>query len=128
VRSPTRFGTRSAPSLGAVATALPVERTTDPAPDDAATRAFSISILISAVRCVLTYVVFPWVLPAVGVAGGVGPGIGLVVGVVAIASNVASIRRFWAADHRWKKPITVLNVAVIVLVTILVAQDIADLL
>jgi hypothetical protein len=125
---PTRFGTRSAPSLGAVASALPVERTTDPAPDDVATRAFSISILISAVRCVLTYVVFPWVLPAVGVAGGVGPGIGLVVGVVAIASNVASIRRFWAADHRWKKPITVLNVAVIVLVTILVAQDIADLL
>lgn len=98
------------------------------ATDDPATRAFSISILISAVRCLLTYVLFPWVLPAAGQAGGVGPGIGLVVGIVAIVSNVLSIRRFWASDHRWKWPITVLNVGVIVLVTILVVDDIGELL
>jgi hypothetical protein len=111
-----------------VTTALPAERSTETLPEDAATRAFSISILISAVRCLLTYIVFPWVLPAVGVAGGVGPGIGVVVGAVALVSNVASIRRFWKADHRWKWPISAINVSVIVLVTILVAQDIADLL
>lgn len=95
---------------------------------DRSTRLFSRSILISAVRCLLTYIVFPWLLPALGVARGVGPGIGLAVGAVAIWFNVASIRRFWAADHPWKKPITVLNGAVIVLLLVLVGQDIGELL
>ncbi len=95
---------------------------------DPAARVFSVSIFISAVRCLLTYVIFPWVLPALGVAGGVGPGIGLTVGLVAIASNVASIRRFWVSRHRWRWPITVINSGVIVLVTILVLNDLSDLL
>jgi hypothetical protein len=93
-----------------------------------AERAFSVSILVSAVRCTLTYVIFPWVLPLLGIAGGVGPGIGLVIGTVAIVANVMSIRRFWVADHRWKIPITVLNGGIIVLLTILVAVDLGDLL
>jgi hypothetical protein len=106
-----------------------VDRTAGPASEEgAATRAFSASMLISATRCLLTYVVFPWILPAVGVAGGVGPGVGLVVGAVALASNAVSIRRFWAADHRWKWPITMLNIGVIALVSILVVDDVTALL
>lgn len=95
--------------------------------EETANRAFSTSVLVSAVRCTLTYVLFPWVLPAAGVAGGVGPGIGLAVGVIAIGFNVASIRRFHASDHRWKWQITVLNSLVIVLLTVLAGIDIADL-
>lgn len=95
---------------------------------DAANRAFSTSILISAVRCTLTYVVFPWLLPAIGMASGVGPGIGLTIGVVAIGFNFASIRRFWVADHQWKIPITVLNSCVIVMLSVLVVLDLQDLL
>jgi hypothetical protein len=109
--------------------ATTVDRSAEPTRDEgAATRAFSVSMLISATRCVLTYVVFPWVLPAAGVAGGVGPGVGLVVGVVALASNGLSIRRFWAADHRWKWPITAINVGVIALVSTFVVGDVAALL
>lgn len=103
--------------------------TTDPAPGaDPATKAFSVSILISGIRCVLTYVVFPWVLPFLGFAGGVGPVVGLVVGTIAIGFNIASIRRFWVADHRWKWPITVLNSSVIVLLLILLGLDLAELI
>ena len=98
------------------------------APDhDRATRAFSTSILVSAVRCTLAYVLFPWVLPAVGLAGGVGPGIGLAVGIVAIGFNVASIRRFHLSDHRWKWPITALNSTVIALLSVLAVIDSSDL-
>lgn len=119
--------------LAPVSTTETVDLRAAPAPGhdrsdhDTATRVFSTSILISAVRCTLAYVVFPWLLPAVGVAGGVGPGIGVVVGVVAIAFNVLSIRRFWAADHRWKWPITALNCTVIVLLSVLLVADLADL-
>jgi uncharacterized membrane protein YadS len=97
------------------------------APTDEATRAFSTSILISAVRCTLSYVVFPWILPLLHVSDAVGPWIGLPIGAIAIVSNVASIRRFWRADHRWKWPVSVLNVAVLVLVTILVIDDVREL-
>lgn len=100
-----------------------------PRGDDAQVeRAFSLSVVISGIRCALTYVIFPWVLPLLGIAGGVGPAIGLIVGAVAIGFNVASIRRFWVADHRWKWPITVLNTGVIVLLLVLIGLDLANLL
>lgn len=68
-----------------------------------AQKAFQTSIAVAAVRCVLMYLVFPFVLPAVGVAQGVGPAIGLVINVAAMACIVLSMRRFWRADHpkRW---------------------------
>ena len=95
---------------------------------DAANRAFSTSVLVSAIRCTLTYVVFPWLLPALGVAGGVGPGIGLAIGTVAIGFNVASIRRFQASQHKWRTRVIALNCAVIVLLSVLVVLDLRALL
>jgi hypothetical protein len=93
-----------------------------------ASRVFSVSILISAIRCLLTYIVFPWVLPLLGIAGGVGPAVGVLVGVVAIGFNVLSIRRFRNSKHAWRVPLMALNCAVIVLLVILVAIDVGDLL
>lgn len=97
------------------------------ATEDAAQRAFSTSVLVSAVRCVLTYLVLPFLAPALGLAAGVGPAIGLPVGAVAIAANVMTIRRFWAADHRWRWAYTALAVTVIALLVVLMAQDVTTL-
>lgn len=94
---------------------------------ESAERVFSFAIVVSAIRCTLTYVVFPFVAPFAGFADW-GPWIGVIVGVIAIASNVISIRRMWAADHRWKKPVSVVNVAMIGLVVALVADDAISLL
>ena len=88
---------------------------------------FSVSVAISAVRCSLTYIVFPWLLPAVGVAGGVGPAVGIPIALAAIGFNVASIRRFWRADHPWKIPVSTLNVGVIALLAVLIAIDVTEL-
>ena len=95
--------------------------------DDRAERGFSRSIVISGIRCTLTYVILPFVAPLIGLAPGVGPTIGLAVGVVAIAANISSIRRFWRADHRWKVQATALHAAVLVLLTILMVLDIRQL-
>lgn len=97
------------------------------ATEGAAQRAFSTSVLVSAVRCVLTYLVLPFLAPALGLAAGVGPAIGLPVGAVAIAANVMTIRRFWAADHRWRWAYTALAVTVIALLVVLMAQDVTTL-
>jgi len=96
-----------------------------PAAVDPAARAVSASVAISGTRCLLTYVVFPWLLPVLGLAAGVGSTIGLVVGVVAVASNVVSIRRMWRTDFRYKLPLTVVNLAIIVLLVALIAADVA---
>ena len=91
-----------------------------------AERTFSISLLVSAVRCTLTYVLIPWVFPLLGIAGGVGPVLGIVIGTAAIVANIVSIRRFHRADHRWKWPMTVVNSGIIVLLVILVVVDLSN--
>jgi hypothetical protein len=98
------------------------------ATERAAQRAFSTSVFVSAVRCLLTYVVLPFVAPALGLAAGVGPAIGIPVGIVAIAANVMTIRRFWAADHRWRWAYTGIAVTVIALLGVLMVEDVASLL
>ena len=102
---------------------------TRPAPGDEneAARLFSLSIVISGTRCLLTYIVFPWVLPVLGIAGGVGPVVGVVVGVVAIAFNLLSIRRWRASGHAWRVPLMTLNSVVIVFLLVLVALDVSEL-
>jgi hypothetical protein len=100
-----------------------------PAPGDEneAARLFSLSIVISGTRCLLTYIVFPWVLPVLGIAGGVGPVVGVVVGVVAIAFNLLSIRRWRASGHAWRVPLMTFNSVVIVFLIVLVALDVSEL-
>lgn len=95
--------------------------------DAAAHRLFSTSILLSATRCLLSYIVFPIVTPLLGAAAGVGPAIGIPIGLLALYFDVQGIRRFWLADHRLRWPITALYLAVMVLVTYLVIQDIVIL-
>jgi hypothetical protein len=66
-------------------------------------RIFSASILLSALRCLLSYIVLPIVLPAIGLARGVGPVISIPIGLLALTFDYLGIRRFWLADHhqRW---------------------------
>ncbi len=94
----------------------------------AAERAFSTSMLISAVRCLLTYIVLPWILPIVGVARGVSAQIGIPISVVAIVFNLLSIRRLWAANHRWRWQCTVIGSGIIVLLIILIIRDAQSLM
>lgn len=93
-----------------------------------AERLFSKSMVVSGIRCVLTYLILPFVTPLIGLAPGIGAGFGLVIGLVAITANLFSIRRFWRADHRWKTPVTIVHVAVIALLVVLVVQDVAELM
>ena len=93
----------------------------------AAERRFSQSMFVSGTRCLLAYIVFPYVFPLLGVTDVVGPAVGVAIGVVAVVFNVVSIRRFWRVDHRLKWAISAVNVAVIGLMCFLAAGDIAEL-
>lgn len=112
----------------ATATTPPATPASTSESDETTHRLFSTTVLISAVRCLLTYIVFPWLLPLFGLAKSVGPGVGLAVGTIAIFFNVLTIRRFHRADHRWKWAMTAVCGIVIALLAVLAVQDVADLL
>lgn len=92
-----------------------------------ARKAFQTSIMVAAARCLLMYIVFPFVLPAIGVAKGVGPAIGLPISLIAIVCIVMSMRRFWRADHSKRWHYTVLGTTVIGFLVVLAIRDVASL-
>jgi hypothetical protein len=90
--------------------------------------AFQKSLLISTCRCLLMYIVFPFVLPAVGIARGVGPLIGLTIGILAMVSIVYSIRRFWRADHSKRWHYTIFGTVIIGFLIYLAVKDVVTLI
>lgn len=94
----------------------------------AAYAAFQRSMMISAIRCTLTYVVFPFVIPAVGFATGVGPILGIAIGLIAMTCDVFTIRRFFAIDHKWRWHFSAVALSVICLLSVLMVQDIIHLI
>ncbi|MDA8275569.1 MAG: hypothetical protein M0029_09360 [Actinomycetota bacterium] len=99
-----------------------------PAVDESEThRIFGTSIFLSALRCLLSYIVFPIVLPVAGLASSVGPYVGIPVGVAALVFDILGVRRFWLADHRQRWAFTFLYLAVASMVTVLLVIDIVHL-
>jgi len=96
--------------------------------DNKAEGVFSRSVIISGIRCVLTYVIFPFVAPLIGLTSSVGAVVGVLIGVVAIVFNVMSIRRFFASDHPYKWWASAMNMGVIVLLVVLFIIDSQTLL
>jgi ABC-type iron transport system FetAB permease component len=96
--------------------------------ENAALKAFEKSMLISATRCTLTYVVFPFVLPMVHVLKGVAPVLGIVIGVLAMCCDVFTIRRFFAIDHKWRWYFAAVASSVICLLAVLLVQDIVHVI
>ena len=92
-----------------------------------ANKSFQTSMLISATRCTLTYVVFPIIIPLLGILKGVEAPLGIAIGTFAIVCDVFTIRRFFAADHKYRWYFSAIALSIIVLLFILLAEDIVAL-
>lgn len=90
-------------------------------------RLFGTGILLSALRCLLTYVLPPFLGPVIGLAGGVGPAIGLPLAAVALVFDVLGVRRFWVANHRSRWSATFVYAGVMALVLALMIIDVVQL-
>lgn len=66
-------------------------------------RAFRISVVLSGIRCLITYVLVPILVPLLSLAGWVAAPIGIVLCSYAVINGIVSMKRFWGADHpqRW---------------------------
>ena len=80
------------------------------------------SLVLSAIRCVLTYAVIPLVVPLIGWAGVLATPLSLVLSLAAIVLAITSLRRVWMADYRHRWPYTgfiLLAVSLLVMVVVL---------
>jgi hypothetical protein len=102
----------------------------DPTPtlsERSARKAFEVSIYISAARCLLTYIVLPFIFPIIGVSTRATPWVGIPVSLIAVAADYMSIRRFWRADHRFRWHYTALAGAIICAMLVLLAIDVTHI-
>ncbi len=90
--------------------------------------AFQKSILISSIRCTLTYVFLPFIAPAIGLFANIGPAIGVVVSVIAMISIGLSMRRFWGSRHPQRWTYTILGGLMFCFLVYLLIRDISGLL
>jgi hypothetical protein len=60
-------------------------------------------VVVSALRCIITYVAIPVLIPLLSLSGRIAGPVGLALCVIAAVNGVISARRFWRADHpqRW---------------------------
>ena len=94
-------------------------------------RPFETPVLIAGVRCVLRYVVLPFVLPLLGV--GTGATLGVVTGaalalllaldLIAVVALAVTVRRLWQLQHPRRWQYLPLAIALAVLVGFFFAND-----
>jgi hypothetical protein len=105
---------------------VPEER--KPIPESDTHGIFGTSILLSATRCLLSYLVLPILLPFLGLAKDVGPWIAIPIGVLALTFDVIGIRRFWLADHHQKWLFSAIYAVVGAMVLTLLIVDVVSIL
>jgi hypothetical protein len=86
------------------------------------------SLVLSAIRCVLTYAVVPLVVPLIGWAGVLATPLSLLLSLAAIGLAVTSLRRVWMADYRYRWPYTAFILLAVSLLVMVVVIDTRTLL
>lgn len=70
-------------------------------------RAFRIAVVVSAVRCLITYLAIPVLVPVLSLSGWVAAPVGIALCAVAVVNGIVALRRFWISDHRYRWMYTV---------------------
>ena len=94
----------------------------DPGATEGAHRAFRWSILVTAVRCTILYLIVPILIPVISVARVVAAPVSIALCIFALVNGVVSVRRFWTANHpaRWQYSAFMVIVFVVLLLSIII--------
>lgn len=95
--------------------------------DADARSAFQASIIVSSIRCLLTYIILPFVAPTIGFLAQIGPGLSIAVGLVAVVSIISSMRRFWRVRHGQRWAYTTLGGLMLCFICFLLVRDVLAL-
>ncbi len=88
---------------------------------------FGKSIMISGIRCTLTYIVLPLLAPIFSLTDASLPVVGLLLGAVSMVAIVISMRRFFAADHKYRWGYAAIGGAIFIMLIVAGIFDISTL-
>lgn len=96
----------------------------DATAEQSAHRAIRLSLVISGVRCLATYLLIPFLVPLVSFLGDIAAPLGIALSLVAMVSGFYGVRRFWKSNHRGKWLYTVVMAFVFVILAAFLVSDI----
>jgi len=106
------------------ATAAPAEVDQPP---PAAERAFNLSLAISGVRCIIQYMILPFVLPVIGLAANWAVPISLAVNLIAVAAIFFSLRRFWQTNYKGKWQYLGIALVALIFIAVFIYTDLTKI-
>ena len=102
-------------------------RLTDRNLDAAAHRRMRLALFVSAIRCIVTYVLIPVLVPLLSIAGVLAAPVGIALCAVAVVSGVAALRRFWSTNHKGRWMYTAFIAVVFAILAVGLVADISHL-
>lgn len=93
-----------------------------------ARRSTTTAIVISGIRCIITYLLIPILVPFVGLLETVAAPLTIVLSLLAIGMGISGVRRFWIADHKARWAYSGFIAVVLVLLVVGIGFDLTTLL
>ena len=92
-----------------------------------ARRSTTTAIVVTGIRCTITYLVIPILAPFVGLLDTLGAPISIALSSVAIVMGTAGVRRFWIADHRARWSYTTFIGVIFLLLAVGIVVDVSTI-
>jgi len=92
-----------------------------------ARRSTTTAIVVSGIRCTITYLLIPILAPLVGLLDTLGAPISIALSSFAMVMGIAGVRRFWIADHRARWSYTTFIGVVLVLLCVAIGSDVSTI-
>ncbi len=92
-----------------------------------ARRSTTTAIVLSGIRCTITYLVIPIAAPFIGLLDTLNAPISIGLSSTAFVMGIAGLRRFWSADHRARWSYTGFIGLVLVMLSVAIAFDVSKL-
>lgn len=92
-----------------------------------ARRSTTTAIVISGIRCTITYLLIPILAPFISLLETVDVPVSIFLSAVAIVMGIRGVRRFWIADHRSRWSYTAFIGVVVAMLLVAIAIDVSKL-
>ena len=92
-----------------------------------ARRSTTTAIVVSGIRCTITYLLIPILAPFVGLLETLDAPISIVLSSFAIVMGIGGVRRFWIADHKARWTYTAFIGVIVLMLLVAIGFDLAAL-
>jgi hypothetical protein len=93
-----------------------------------ARRSTTAAIVVSGIRCIITYLLIPVLAPVIGISDAASAPVTIALSVLAIVMGVTGVRRFWMADHRARWAYTIFIAVIVALLAVGIVLDLASMI